>query len=277
MIMMFDYPVIDLHTHLRNNIPEHTKIAKESGIDVVVYMANCEPPLDDLETIKHSLNQKRYCKAIPICAITRGLEGSELVDILRVKEYVVGFSDDGEYLEDLQLLKKVLDMGVLVLAHCSPSYEEGVAKPFLETINIKKYIEVLEKTRGKLHIQHVSKGESVQLIREAKERGLQLTCETCPHYFTFSKDNSNIKVNPPLGTKEDIVAIKRGLKDGTIDVIASDYAPLPRITGIANFKSFITLSSALVSDGILSEEQLKDKLFTNPKKIIESGEYFLNF
>lgn len=275
--MKFDYPIIDLHTHLRNNIPKHTKIARKSGIDIVVYMANCEPPLDNLERVKQSLNQERYCRAIPVSAITKGLGGRELVDVDRIRQYVVGFSDDGKYLEDIGLLQNILETGVLVLAHCSPPYEHGIANPNLETNFIERYLPVLEKTKGKLHIQHVSKKESVELIKDAKGRGLQLTCETCPHYFTFSRNDLDTKVNPPLGTKKDVAAIKQGLRDGIIDVIASDYAPLPRITGIAGFRSFIPLSYGLVLDGTLSEEQLKDKLFTNPKKIIENTDYQLDF
>lgn len=273
--MKFDYPVIDLHTHLRNDIPRHTEIAKKSGIDVVVYMANCDPPLDNLKRIKQSLNEKRYCTAIPVSAITKGLEGKELVDVNSIKPYVVGFSDDGKYLKDLGLFQRILEMGVLVLAHCSPSYEEGIANPSLETKFIERYLPVLERTKSKLHIQHVSKKESVELIKGAKERGLQLTCETCPHYFTFSRDDLDIKINPPLGTEQDILAVKEGLADGTIDVIASDYAPSPRITGIAGFMSFVPLCYGLVLEGVLSEENLKDKLFTNPKKIIENTGYKL--
>lgn len=96
-----------------------------------------------------------------------------------------------------------------------------------------------------------------------------------PHYFTFTKDDLDTKVNPPLGKKEDILAIKEGLSDETIDVIASDYAPPPRKTGIAGFKSFIPLSYGLVSEGVLSKKQLKEKLCLNPKKIMESGGYKL--
>ena len=275
-MMMLDYPVIDMHAHLRDDIPRHTRIAKESGISVVVYMANCEPPLDSLEIIEESLKQQRYCKAIPVSAITKGLEGKELVDIDKIRNYVVGFSDDGKYLGSLQLLRNILEKGVLVLAHCSPPYKEGIANPLLETEFIARYLPVLEKTKGRLHIQHVSKKESVELIRNAKTRGLRLTCETCPHYFTFTQSKMEIVVNPPLGTKEDIDAVRKGLRDKTIDVIASDYAPLPRVTGIAGFSSFIPLSYGLVLEGILSEEQLKEKLYVNPKKIIESSGYKLD-
>ncbi len=166
--MKFDYPIIDLHAHLRNDIARHTKLAKENGIDIVVYMANTNPPLDNLERIKKSLSQKRYCKAIPICAITKGLEGKRLVDVNRVKKLVVGFSDDGKYLKNLVLLQKILEMDVLVLAHCSPSYENGIINPNLETEFIERYLPVLKKTKGRLHIQHISKKESVKLIKEAK-------------------------------------------------------------------------------------------------------------
>jgi len=271
-----NYPIIDMHTHLRNNIPKHTKIVKESGIDAVVYMANCNPPLDNLETIKQSLKQKRYCKAIPVSAITKNLGGKELVDVDNIKPYVAGFSDDGNYLEDLGLLQGILEKDVLVLVHCSPTYEIGLKNPNLETKFIKRYLSVLEKTEGKMHIQHISKKESVELIRTVKNQGIKITCETCPHYFTYTKEDLDVKVNPPLATKQDVEEIKGGLADRTIDVIASDYAPLARKTGIAGFRSFIPLSYGLVLDGTLDERQLKEKLFVNPKRIIESGDYKLD-
>ncbi len=272
----FDYPIIDIHTHLRNDIPKHTKVAKENGIDVVVYMANSDPPLDNLERIKQSLEMERYCHAIPVSAITKNLEGKELVEIDEIRPFVVGFSDDGKYLEDLNLLEGILAKGVLVMAHCSPPYELGIRNPALETEFIKRYLRVLEKTEGKLHIQHVSRKESVDLLRDAKKRGISVTCETCPHYFIYTSQDLDVKVNPPLASQQDISVIKEGLSDGTIDVIASDYAPEPRNTGIAGFKSFIPLSYGLVLEGLLREEQLKEKLYINPRKIIESGGYKLD-
>lgn len=274
--MHFDFPIIDIHTHLRNDISGHTKLAKESGIDVVVYMANCDPPLDDLDKIKKSLETERHCRAIPVSAITKGLQGKELVDVDKIRTLVAGFSDDGKYLEDLNLLQEILKKGVLVMAHCGPSYEAGIKNPILETEFIKRYLGVLEKTGGKLHIQHISKKKSVDLIQNAKQRGITISCETCPHYFTYTQGDLDVKVNPPLALEEDILAIKEGLSDGTIDVIASDYAPEPRETGIAGFRSFIPLSYGLVLEGVLTGEQLKEKLYTNPKKIIESGGYKLN-
>ncbi|MDD5626412.1 MAG: hypothetical protein PHW01_00130 [Patescibacteria group bacterium] len=275
--MFLGYPVIDLHAHLRNDIAGHTRIAKMCGIDVVIYMANTDPPLDNLAAIKRSLKKKRYCEALPVSAITKNLSGKRLVAVDKIKSSVVGFSDDGNYLANLNLLTVILRKGVLVMAHCSPSYKVGLKRPYLETEFIKKYLMVLKKVGGRLHIQHVSKKGSVILIRRAKKQGLKITCETCPHYFTYTKDDLDVKVNPPLGLKEDIEAVKKGLADGTIDVIASDYAPLPRKTGIANFSSFLPLSYGLVLEGALSEAQLKEKLFLNPKKIIESGGFKVDF
>ncbi len=271
------HPVIDMHTHLRNDIQHHTKIAKESGIDVVVYMANTTPPLDNLEIIQQSLKAERHCLAIPVSAITKNLEGKELVNIDEIKSLVVGFSDDGKYLESLDLLQEILEKSVLVLVHCCPSYEVAVEHPELQVEYLEKYLSLLAKIKtGKLHIQHVSRKEEVELIREAKKSGISVTCETCPHYFTYTKEELDTKVNPPLATLDDVLAVREGLADGTIDVIASDYAPLPRKTGIAGFRAFLPLSWGLVLQDVLSEEQLKEKLFTNPKKIIESDGYKLS-
>jgi dihydroorotase len=269
--MKLGYPIIDLHAHLRNDIAKHTKIAKDSGIDAVVFMANGQPPLDNLVAIKQSLKAKRYCRALPVSAITKNLAGAELVDVENIASWVVGFSDDGRYLASLDLLAKILKKGVLVMAHCSPPFEIGVKKPELETEFIKKYISVFQKTGGRLHIQHVSKKGSVTLIRQAKKKGLNITCETCPHYFTYTAGDLDVRVNPPLGTYNDVMAIKEGLFDGTIDVIASDYAPEPRETGIAGFRSFIPLSYGLILEGVLSKRQLKEKLSLNPKRIIGSS------
>jgi dihydroorotase len=277
--MFNGYPVIDMHTHViredwSNDIFFHTSLAKKSGIDWVVFMANSTPPLDSLRKIEYLLpllKERAVCKTAFVSAITKGLDGKELVDVEAIRPYVVGFSDDGKYLEDLGLLQNILEMNVLVLAHCSPPYEDGIENPDLETKFIERYLPVLERTNGRLHIQHISKKESVELIRDAKMRGLQLTCETCPHYFTFSGNDLDAKVNPPLATVEDITAIREGLSDGTIDVIASDYAPKPRKTGIAGFRSFIPLVSGLLLQRVLTEEQLKEKIYLNPKKIIEKG------
>lgn len=265
------HPVIDIHTHLRDDIPGHTKIAKQSGIDAVVYMANTVPPMDNLEIIKKSLKVKRYCQAYPVSTITKGLEGKVLVDVEQIKPHMVGFSDDGKCLTDLDLLEEILKKNVLVLLHCNVSYDQ----PDTETEMIEKYLGVLAEIGGLLHFQHISLESSVKTIREAKKDGLIFTCETCPHYVNFSLEDLDTRVNPPLASGDDVEAVREGLTDGTIDVIASDYAPIPRPikTGMAGFKSFLGLSHGLVLQGVLTEAQLKEKLYLNPKRIIESGGY----
>jgi dihydroorotase len=271
------YPVIDMHTHLRNDMEYHTKILKDNGMDVVVCMANTKPPLDSLEEIEKYMSQPRHCQVIPVSAITKNQEGKELVDVEKIKSHVVGFSDDGKYLEDLGLLREILQMNVLVLPHCCPPYDVAVEHPELQVKYLDGYLNTCAKVGiGFLHIQHVSRKEEVEMIKEAKKFQLHLTCETCPYYVTWSREELDRKVNPPLARRRDVQAVRNGLADGTIDVIASDYAPLPRITGIAAPDLFIPISHGLVSQGVLSEEQLKEKLFTNPKRIIESAGYKLN-
>lgn len=274
---MLNYPIIDLHTHLRNDVEKQTKIAKRSGISVLVYMANTDPPLDNITAIKKSLSAKRNCTALPVSAITRNLEGAELVDVDAIRDHVVGFSDDGKYLCDLSILNKILAKNVLVLAHYSPPYKIGIKHSELETKYIENYLKIFKKVGGRLHIQHVSKKGSVELIRKAKKSGLKFTCETCPHYFTFTATDLSTKVNPPLGNFTDVVAIKKGLADGTIDIIASDHAPEPRATGIAGFAALIPLSYGLVISKVLTEKQLKEKLYENPLMIIGKEKYEIGF
>ncbi|MDP2909020.1 MAG: hypothetical protein Q8N77_04420 [Nanoarchaeota archaeon] len=259
------FPIIDMHSHLRNDILYHTTIAKQSGIDVVVYMANTKPAMDTKEKIFKSWEEKRACHAFPVSAITYNLKGKKLVDVDEIKDYVIGFSDDGKCLKNISIMKEILQKDVLVLAHCEP-----------ETEYIEKYSNRLAQAGGRLHVQHVSKKESVELIRAVKKDGLKITCETCPHYFTYTKNDLETKVNPPLAEKEDLEAIRQGLADDTIDVIASDYAPKPRKTGIAGFRSLIPLSYGLVIQKVLTEEQMWKKLSENPEKIIQL-ERFLKY
>lgn len=261
---MLKYPIIDLHVHLRDKVTFHTKLAKKAGIDTVVSMANTKPCLDNLADIKKYLKQKHFVKIIPVSALTVGRLGKELVDIDKIKNHVLGFSDDGDCLKNLKVLGTALQKNVLILVHLEP-----------ETEMTKKYLSILKKVGGKLHIQHVSRKETVDEIRKAKKAGLKFTCETCPHYFTYSNEVEDKPVNPPLGSLIDVNAIKRGLADGTIDCIASDYAPIPRPkgTGFASFSSFFPLCYGLVIDNTLTEKQLKEKIYLNPLKIIKENYY----
>lgn len=262
------YEVIDLHTHLRENIPFHTRQALEAGIGTVLYMANMKPCLDNVAAIKLSLKKKRFVKARPVSAITIGRQGKELVDIEKIMPYVAGFSDDGDCLKDLNLLAEILRKNVLVMAHLEP-----------ETEMLIKYLQVLSKVGGRLHLQHISKAKSIKILRPWKNcpnsKNTHLTVETCPHYFSYNNEVEDRPVNPPLGTLQDIAAIKEALADGTIDSIASDYAPIPRPkgTGFASFSSFVPLCYGLVLEKVLTPQQLKEKIHDNPLKIINSPGY----
>lgn len=260
--MILNYPIIDLHAHLRGKVPLHTKFAEVAGIDIVIFMPNTNPCLDNLVEIKKYLKQKHYVDIIPTSAITIEREGKQLVDIDKIKNHVLGFSDDGNCLTDMNLVESALKKDVLLLVHLEPEVEMT-----------KKYLSILKKTGGKLHIQHVSQKETVDLIRQAKKSGLKFTCETCPHYFTYHNEVEDKPVGPPLGNYEDVMAIRNGLADGTIDIIASDYAPVPRPkgTGFASYLSFIPLCYGLVLDGTLTPKQLKEKIYLNPLKIIKEN------
>jgi len=223
-------------------------------------MANTKPCLDNVVEIKKSLKNKRCIKAIPVSAITIGRKGKELVNIDSIKPYVAGFSDDGDCLKDLKLFEQALKKNVLLMVHSE-----------LETEMAEKYLKILENVGGRLHLQHISKASTINIIRKYKKRGLKFTAETCPHYFTYTSEVDERPVNPPLGTSRDINAIKEALADGTIDVIASDYAPIPRPrgTGFASFASFIPLCYGLVLEKVLTKKQLKEKIHDNPLKIIQ--------
>lgn len=152
------YEVVDLHTHLRDNIPSHTWRALDAGIGMVLYMANTNPPLDNLAGIKKSLKQKRFIRALPVSAITIGRKGQKLVDIDSIKPYVAGFSDDGDCLKNLDFFKEALKKDVLLMVHSEP-----------ETEMVEKYLKILSKVGGRLHLQHISKESTINIIRKYKK------------------------------------------------------------------------------------------------------------
>jgi dihydroorotase len=215
----------------------------------------------------------------------------------------VAFSDDGRPVMSSLMMRRALEysrvLGVPIISHCEDLplsaggvMNEGILSITLglkgipaqaEEIMISRDIALAELTGGRLHIAHVSTGGSVELIRAAKKRGIaDITAETCPHYFSITEEavrgyNTNAKVNPPLRTKKDIEAIKAGLRDGTIDVIATDHAPhhsdeklgefdlAP--SGISGLETSIGLSMKLVDEGVLTLSQLVEKMAFTPAKI----------
>jgi len=306
--------LIDMHVHLREpgfeykeSIQTGTMAAVKGGFTTVCCMPNTFPVNDNAsvtEFIKRKASQEGHCAVLPIGAITKEQKGGELAEIGTMRnEGCIAFSDDGQPVMNSLIMRRALEYSksfdVPIISHSEDLtlsedgvMNEGVISVTLglkgipveaEQIMIFRDILLAELTGGRLHIAHVSTEGSVNLIRNAKNRGANVTAETCPHYFSLTEDavqgyNTNAKVNPPLRTARDIAAIKKGLKDGTIDVIATDHAPHHRDEkmrefdsapfGISGLETAIGLSLRLVQEGILSLRQLIEKMTLNPAKIL---------
>lgn len=271
-------PLIDKHAHLRNDVAYHTAIAKKGGIDFVVAMPNVTPCLDNVDAIKKYAAQDSAIPFAPMSAITVGREGKKLVDVEKIAPYVVGFTDDGNCLKDMKILRDILETEVngervWVMLHCGEDSPYDVwPRETTEPKWVEKYLELNRDVGGELYIQHVSRKASVGMIRYAKTEGTLVTAETCPHYFKWIRDTMRVPVNPSIGDAEDREAIREALADGAIEIIASDYAPepKPKVTGIADWDNYLWSCKGLVEDAVLTEEQLRDKLYTNPRNVIES-------
>ena len=307
--------LIDMHVHLREpgfeykeTISSGTLAAVKGGFTTVCCMPNTFPVNDNAsvtEFIKRKASQEGHCTVLPIGAITKGQKGEELAEIGTMKkEGCIAFSDDGHPVMSSLIMRRALEyskaFGVPIISHSEDLtlseggvMNEGLMSVTLglkgipaeaEQIMIFRDILLAELTGGRLHIAHISTEGSVNLIRYAKKRGVHVTAETCPHYFSITEEavsgyNTNAKVNPPLRTKRDIEAIKEGLRDGTIDVIATDHAPHHRDEkmrefdmapfGISGLETAVSLSLRLVGEGTLTMGQLVEKMTLNPAQILQ--------
>ncbi|MBM4135664.1 MAG: dihydroorotase [Nitrospira sp.] len=307
--------LIDMHVHLREpgfeykeTIKTGTKAAVKGGFTTVCCMPNTYPVNDNAsvtEFIIRKAAQEGYCTVLPIGAITKGQKGEELAEIGTMRnEGCIAFSDDGRPVMNSLMMRRALEylkaFNVPIISHCEDLTlsEDGVMNEGLlsvtlglkgipseaEEIMVYRDLSLSELTGGRFHIAHVSTEGSVKLIRDAKKRGVNVTAETCPHYFSLTEDavkgyNTNAKVNPPLRTKSDIEAIKEGLKDGTIDVIATDHNPhhsdekqrefdlAP--AGISGLETALVLSLKLVEENVLTMSQLVEKMALNPARILK--------
>jgi len=306
--------LIDMHVHLREpgfeykeTIKTGTFAAIKGGFTAVCCMPNTNPVNDHesvTEFIIRKSKQEGFCTVYPVGAITKGQKGEELAEIGTMKnEGCVAFSDDGRPVMNSTVMKRALEysktFNVPIISHSEDLtlseggvMNEGLLSvklglrgipPEAEQIMIFRDILLAESTGGGLHIAHVSTAGSVKLIREAKKRGVNITAETCPHYFSITEDavegyNTNAKVNPPLRTFHDIEAIKEGLADGTIDVIATDHAPHhvdeklnpfdSAPFGISGLETALGLCLKLVQEGVLTKKALIEKMTVNPAKIL---------
>ncbi|MBM4128773.1 MAG: dihydroorotase [Nitrospira sp.] len=312
---MFVVPgLIDMHVHLREPGYEYKETIKtgtagaiKGGFTTVCCMPNTNPVNDNASVTEFIIRKaalEGLCTVLPVGAITKGQEGVEIVEMGAMKDQgCVAFSDDGLPVMNSLIMRRALEysraFGIPIISHCEDVTlsEGGVMNEGLlsltlglkgipaeaEQIMIFRDILLTELTGGKLHIAHVSTEGSVRLIRDAKRRGVNVTSETCPHYFSITENaikdfDTNAKVNPPLRTEKDIEAIKEGLNDGTIDVIATDHAPHHRDEklrefdlappGISGLETALSLSTTLVEKGVLTFSQLIEKMSFNPAKIL---------
>jgi dihydroorotase len=306
---------VDMHVHLREpgfeykeTIKTGTEAAVRGGFTSVCCMPNTNPVNDNssvTEFIIRKAIQEGFCTVYPIGAITKDQKGEELAEFSIMHDAgCIAFSDDGRPVKESLMMRRALEyskiLDVPVISHCEDLslssggvMNEGLLSVTMglqgipvqaEEIIVARDILLAELTGARLHIAHISTAGSVELLRTAKKRGIaDITAETCPHYFSATEEavngyNANAKVNPPLRTKADVEAIKQGLADRTIDVIATDHAPhhideklmeFDRApSGISGLETAFGLSMKLVEEGILTLKGLTEKMALIPAKIM---------
>ncbi|MHB8961897.1 MAG: dihydroorotase [Saccharofermentanales bacterium] len=310
--------LIDAHCHLRDpgfeyreDIETGTASAAKGGFTSVACMPNTSPVCDNatvVEYIKSKAKKVAKTNVFPIGAISKGLQGVELAEIgLMAAEGIVAVTDDGRPIESSGLMLKAMtyasDFGLTVISHCEDTalvndgqMNEGYTSTMMgirgnpsisEDVMVARDVMISGYLGIPVHIAHVSTKGSVQIIRDAKRRGVQVTCETCPHYFTLTEEeclgyNTMAKMNPPLRTSDDVAAVIEGLTDGTIDMIVTDHAPHHADekeiefslanNGIVGFESAFGLAfTYLVKDEIMSIDKLIRLMSVNPSNLLKLG------
>lgn len=310
--------LIDMHVHLREPGFEHKETietgclaAAHGGFTAVCCMPNTNPVIDDESVVRyvHSKGQQ-VCNGIvdvyPIAAVTKGRKGVELSPMAELAGAgAVGFSDDGDPLASAEIMRRALEYSSMydipLIQHAEEptlthggSMNEGFTAtrlgmpgipPVAEELMVSRDIILLRYVpKAKYHVAHISTRETVELVRQAKRDKLNVTCEVTPHHFTLNERvvegfDTDTKMNPPLRTSDDVTALKEALKDGTIDVIATDHAPHTidekevEFTlapfGIVGLETAIGLAvTELVEQKYLTWYQLVEKLSTNPRSIL---------
>ena len=252
--------LIDIHVHFREpgredkeTIESGSAAAMAGGFTAVACMPNTSPAIDKQEVVRFIKKKADHelIDIFPIAAITKNRQGKEITEMAElIRAGAVAFSDDGSPVNDNAVMRNALDYAGMfdapIIDHCEDPHlaagghmNEGAMSTQLgipgipnaaESVHIARDIELARLTGGKIHIAHMSTKEGVDLVRRAKADGLKVTCEVAPHHLLFTDGNlstfdSNLKMNPPLRTEADILALEEGIKDGTVDVCASDRAP----------------------------------------------------
>jgi dihydroorotase len=306
--------LIDMHTHLREPGREDKETlytgslaAINGGFTKIVCMANTNPPLDSEQDMDFIYNESKELKLIdiyPVAAVTKEMKQQELTEIAKLKQHgAVALSEDGNTIVDSNLLRHALEYAKMynlpIISHCQEPalskdgmINEGYMSTVLglkgipnasESIIVARNIYLSKLTGAHIHFAHVSCKESVDLIRKAKKEAVNVTAETCPHYFTLTDEalkdyDTNLKMYPPLRSKQDLEAVREGLHDGTIDVIATDHAPHLESEkdlefdkapfGVTGLETSVGVSYRLVEDKVLSLKQLINKMSIKPAEIL---------
>ncbi|MBF0483922.1 MAG: dihydroorotase [Candidatus Omnitrophica bacterium] len=306
---------IDLHAHFRQpgheykeTIETGSKAAAKGGYTTVFCMPNTKPPIDNIALVDFVIREGKRVGLVnvyPIGAVTKGQQDEELTDMFEMhKTGCLMLSDDGKSVNNSQVMRMALQysqmVGVLISEHCedqllskSGVMNEGYFSTLLgmkgdpvvsETTIISRDIELAYYLGCRIHFAHVSTKRSVELIRRAKVDGVKVSAEACPHHFSLSDKeiksfNTHFKVKPPLRSEVDVEAVKTGLKDGTIDCIATDHAPHSQEekeldfdqapSGMVGLETAFALGvTELVSKGVLTLTQLIDKMSASPARIV---------
>jgi len=306
--------LIDMHVHLRDpgleykeDIVTGTRAAAAGGFTSVACMPNTKPVNDSKSVTSYIIAKAAAEGAVnvfPVGAVTQGSKGEHLAEMGDLKEAgCVAVSDDGRPVTNPELMRRALEyakgMGILLISHAEDlglagegQMNEGFTATELglkgipwvaEDAATARDVFLAEFTDSPIHIAHVSTRGAVRIIREAKARGVKVTCETAPHYFTLTENavrgyDTNAKMNPPLRTAADVEAIKAGLADGAIDAIATDHAPhhldekdlefTLAFNGIIGLETSLPLSLALVEAKVLDLGALVARMSTNPARIL---------
>lgn len=311
--------LIDAHVHLRDpgfeyreDIISGTRAAAHGGFTAIAPMPNTNPVADTVPVIRYMIDKAAaagFCRVLPIGAATKKQEGQELSEIgLMTEAGAVAFSDDGLPIASASMMRKAMEYAAffdrVIISHCEDPElakdgvcNEGIVSTEMglkgipsiaEDIMIDRETRLAEYLGCPVHIAHVSTANGVECVRAAKARGVKVTAETCPHYFTLTEEairgfNTLAKVNPPLRTESDRLAIIEGLQDGTLDIIATDHAPHHADEKDCEFSlanngligletCFPLVYTRLVKPGHLSLADAVSKLTSNPAHLLKQPE-----
>ncbi len=289
--------LVDIHVHLRDpgleykeDIASGTLSAVTGGFTSVACMPNTQPVNDNHTITSYILNKaakEGHCRVFPIASISKGLEGESMTEMGELKQHgVYAVSDDGKPVSNPQLMRRAMEyakpFGMVIISHAEDLdlVGSGVMNdgPVATELGLKgipwvaedaataREVMLSEFTGARLHVAHVSTKGSIEIVRQAKARGVAVTCEAAPHHFTLTDEavrgyNTNAKMNPPLRSAEDMAAVRQGIADGTVDAIATDHAPhhideknvefAIAMNGIVGLETALPLSLKLVEDGVI--------------------------